>query len=85
MEGGPQRRWLHHIGKAENANCPCDNSTPQTGAHITFDCPTHRAQRTSLLGGRSTWVDAPNEIRVDVNEYEDGVMLFFEYLFAYLT
>ena len=61
--------------------------TPQTGSHITFDCPEHERERTRLLGGKSTWeeIDTPNEIRVDVNEYEGGVMLLFAYLFDYLT
>ena len=58
-------------------------TTPRTvRAHITFDCPTHRRERIRLLGYKSTWeeVDTPNEIRVDVdiNEYEDGVMLFLQ-------
>ena len=30
-------------------------------------------------------VGHPNEIRVDINEYEDGVMIFFSYFFDYLT
>lgn len=61
--------------------------TPQTGHHITFDCPQHGRERTRLLAGKSTWeeVDTSNETRTGVNESDDGVMLFFTYLFAYLT
>ena len=40
-----------------------------------------------MLGGKSAWeeTDTTNEIKVGVNEYEGGVMLFFAHLFAYLT
>ena len=59
----------------------------QTGAHIVFHCPTHKRERVRLLGGKSSWeeIESPNEIRVDINKYEDGVMLFFEYIFGQLT
>ena len=86
-ERGPQQAWLRHVGKTEDPYCPCDGTTAQTGIHITFECPTHRAQRTRLLTGSSTWeeLDTDRPIRVDINEYEDGVMLFFLYLFDHLT
>lgn len=48
-ERGPQKAWLHLIGQAENPNCLCDGLTPQSGHHITFDCPLH-ARRQGLLG-----------------------------------
>ena len=79
----PQRQWPHHIGKAEDATCPCDGTTPQSGNHITFYCPTHQHQRTRCLQGGSNWeeIDRPTWVRVDVNGYEDGIMLFFSILF----
>ena len=66
---------------------PCDGTTAQTGAHIALDCPIHRHERLRLLGDKNNWeeTDSPNMIRVDVNKYEDGVMLFFEYIFDQLT
>ena len=83
---GPQKAWLHHIGKAANPNCPCDNLTSQTGLHLTFDCLLHTHERR-LLGGKDPWeaIDTPNLIKVDVNTYEDGVESFFSYLFDQLT
>ena len=76
-----------YVGKTENPYCPRGNTTTQTGARITFDCPVHQRERTALLGGKNNWeeVDTSNEIRVDVNEYEGGVMLFFAHPFDYLT
>ena len=87
---GPQKHWLHHVGKAADPYdpyCPCDLQIPQTGLHITFTCPLHSQERNHLLGGKQSWeeIDTPHEIRVGVNEYADGVMLFFEYIFNQLT
>ena len=50
-------------------------TSTQSGAHITF---TYRTQRARLLGGGSSWeeLDTPRPIRVDITEYEDGVMIF---------
>ena len=65
------------------------SSARQTGAHIAFECPLHHGQRLALLQGRSTWeeIDEPTKVRIDVNKYEDGVMLFkfVLYLFNFLT
>lgn len=52
-EQGPQKAWLHHVGKTDNPHCPCDGTTAQTGAHITFSCSEHRGERTRLLGGEA--------------------------------
>lgn len=86
-EKGPQKRWLHHISKAENPYCPCDPNAIQTGLHITFTCPLHTRERNRLLGGKQSWedLDTPHLIRIKANEYADGVMLFFEYIFDQLT
>jgi len=35
---GPQKCWLHHIGKADDAGCPCGHPS-QGGEHIFFTCP----------------------------------------------
>ena len=69
------------------AHCPCDGPTPQTGLYITFTCTLYNAQRNRLLARRGTWEEpgTPNEIQVDINRYEDGVIIFFSYLFDYLT
>lgn len=56
-EKGPQRQWLHHIGKAEDPHCPCNHDTVQSGLHITFSCPTHAPTRNRLLGNKRSWED----------------------------
>ena len=78
---------IYHIRETEGPCCPCDGTSRQTGTYITFDCPLHQTQRTRLLQGKSTWdeLDTPTLIRVDINEYEDGVIIFFAYIFDYLT
>ena len=83
---GPQRQWLHHINKADNNSCPCDDNTAQSGHHPTFTCCLHSAARSELIGDRHTWedLDLPHIITIGDDEV-DGVMLFFEYIFDQLT
>ena len=71
----------------EDPYCPCDNLTPQAGHHLTFKCPLHTRERTQLLGDKQTWeeIDTSFMIKVDVNQYEDGVQQFFAHLFDQLT
>ena len=51
-EKGPQRAWLHRIGKADGPSCPCGHPE-QTGEHITFHCPRHENERNRLLRGKN--------------------------------
>ena len=45
---GPQKSWLHHIGKAEDPSCSCGHPT-QDGDHVVFHCPLTGPQRARLL------------------------------------
>ena len=58
---GPQKNWLHRLGRAEDSTCQCGHHL-QNGHHITFDCPRLDEIRKALLGHRKTWVDldSPN-------------------------
>ena len=51
---GPQREWLHHIGKGEDPSCPCGHPS-QDGDHLVFHCPLLREQRGHLLPEEKTW------------------------------
>ena len=61
-----------HIGTAQ--------CTPQDGYHITFQCPTHRQQRTSMIGGRDSdkWeaLDKPFLVR-DRDSGEEGYICYY--------
>ena len=88
---GPQRWWLHHLGKAESPACPCRHNR-QDGHHITFACSIHETERRKLIGARTdnTWEALDQEISIkdeesSREEYFDGVEAFFSHLFAYLT
>ena len=84
---GPQRQWLHHIGKVDTPFCPCDSTTIQSGDHLTFSCRLLQQARRPLIGNRSTWtdLDLPRWIGEDPDNKEDGIELFFSTLFEYLT
>jgi len=58
---GPQKGWLHHIGKAADTMCTCGHPS-QDGNHIVFGCPRLSKERKDLLGARKSWedLDAPN-------------------------
>ena len=51
---GPQKSWLHHVGKAEDPACPCGHPT-QDGDHLVFHCHLLREQRGHLLPEGRTW------------------------------
>ena len=82
---GPQKSWLHHIGKAESPSCPCGHAT-QDGNHLVFACPLLHAQRERLLPPEADcWeaLDAPHwiaEAGEDGKEQEktEGVETFFQ-------
>ena len=85
---GPQRQWLHKIGKAEDPSCPCAAAV-QSGEHIVWQC-------NLLLGGRrwnrvegtrgwedldgKIWVPAEGEGEDDEENQVDGIERFFNYL-----
>jgi len=48
-DGGPQRSWLHRIGKTADPSCPCGHHT-ENGLHLAFECPRFRRVRTYMLG-----------------------------------
>ena len=83
-ERGPQREWLHRIGKADSAECDC--GATQSGAHITFQCPNHQAARRALLGPTAhTWesLDAPRyDPEEEGDDKSDLVEEFLSYLFS---
>ena len=84
---GPQRKWLHLLGKADSPFCQCDDQEPQTGDHLTFQCPLHDQARKTLIPGRQSWedLDNPHWIKTGPNEKVDGVEEFFMYLFHHFT
>ena len=51
---GPQKGWLHHIGRAEDPGSPCGHPL-QDGAHVTFDCPRLANIRKEIIRPRKTW------------------------------
>ena len=83
---GPQREWLHCIGKIDSPLC--DYGEVQSGDHLTFSCPAHHIARQALLGtGKHTWES------LDPPRYHDGgggqehnlVEEFFSYIFAHFN
>jgi len=59
-DGGPQKDWLHRIGKATDPLCPCGH-TSEDGYHLTFVCLRFKKERAELLGNATRWedIDAP--------------------------
>jgi len=51
---GPQKPWLHYIGKSDDPSCPCGHPR-QDGDHITFHCRRFEKERANLLGPLETW------------------------------
>jgi len=80
-ERGPQKAWLHKIGKAENPSCPCGHPV-QTGEHITFHCPRHN-ERNRLLRGKRSWpeIDDPDWRKEGDDPPYDAIESFFDYLY----
>jgi len=75
---GPQRSWLHKIGKAPNPDCP-ECGEEETGEHIVFKCPGHHQERRKL-GEVREWkdLDKPMMKGEEGNRY-DAVEDFFYY------
>ena len=85
---GPQKAWLHHIGKSEDPSCPYGHPS-QDGDHLVFQCPMTEEQRRILLPpGATTWeaLDNPNWItRVrgsgSGEEKEECTEVFFQQMY----
>ncbi|KAF8451226.1 hypothetical protein BGX38DRAFT_1269491 [Terfezia claveryi] len=77
---GPQRAWLHKIGKAESSVCPCVHHT-QDGWHLVFVCPLLHAYRQAL-GSIKDWEDLDRPIWIEEEEEDnwDAVEAFFGFL-----
>ena len=61
---GPQRQWLHRIGKAEDISCPC-GAAVQSGDHIVWGCRLHLSERRrNRMGGLRRWEDIDHPIWV---------------------
>ena len=87
---GPQKSWLHHIGKTTDPSCPCGHPS-QDGDHLVFHCPRLEEQRRRLLPAERTWesLDNPHwvtEARRDGREQEktEGTETFFQDLYWFL-
>ena len=49
---GPQRAWLHHIGKTNDPSCTSGHVT-QDGNHLVFHCPLTAPSRARLRPTRA--------------------------------
>ena len=92
---GPQRQWLHKIGKAEDPSCPC-GAAVQSGEHIVWHCALHRNERRrNRIAEGSTWegldnkVWVPNDnVHVEGRAESDGQQVdgvYVERFFSYLA
>lgn len=79
---GPQKSWLHYIGKEQDKSSPAD-----TRSRTATTCPQWARQRRELLGLRRTWeeLDHPAWAKVGDEEPYDTIELFFHWLFQDLT
>ena len=85
---GPQKAWLHHIGKSEDPSCSCGHPS-QDGDHLVFHCPIYEEQRRNLLPpDANTWevLDDPHWVTGAGNagseeEKEEGTEAFFQQLY----
>ena len=87
---GPQKQWLHHIGKAASPRCSCPDEPPETGHHLVFSCPRFARPRAEFLGERTSWeeLDVPVWKKVGEGadtEYFEATEEFFGYLYGALT
>jgi len=85
---GPKKKWLHHIGKADNPACTCGHS-PEDGWHITFECPRFHEWRAEYLGERRTWEELDKQVWVkrgegDSEEIFEGTEAFFGLIYSRL-
>lgn len=85
-KSGPQKTWLHHIGKANDPICPCGHPR-EDDDHITFSCPRFQKERKELIGPTATWEElgTPRWVKEGDDDPYDQVEAFFGFLFAQLT
>ena len=89
---GPQREWLHKIGKATDTSCPCGERI-QSGEHIVWHCELHDTERrrNKIHQTRTgDWKDLDDPLWVPNDDVEgreesddqqvNGVERFFDYL-----
>ena len=90
---GPQKSWLHHVGKAEDPECSCGHPL-QNGEHLVFECPDLEASRArNLPPDTRTWedLDAPHWVVTEAGgpgreqKKEEGTEIFFQDLYWHLT
>ena len=70
---GPQRSWLHRIGKAESPACQYGHPEA-TGEHITFHCPIWDTQPKNLMGYRKTWSELDEPIWIETGPDKEDVI-----------
>lgn len=82
---GPQKWWLHKIGKADTSSCQCGHHT-ENGHHITFECPLYHIQRQAM-GNIKEWedIDRPIWIKEEDEDDWDAVEVFFGFLYRKLS
>jgi len=78
---GPQNSWLHQIGKASNAGCPCGHPG-EDGHNITFTRLRFTKEGHEFVGAKSTWeeLDAPDWRK----EGDDGLYNAIEAFFSFI-
>ena len=83
---GPQKSWLHRLGKSADLACPCSHPT-QSGKHITFECPTFKDARREFLGARTEWgeLDAPVWVKEGENDAYDAIEAFFDFIYHQIS
>lgn len=82
---GPQKSWLHKIGKSETSLCSCGHHT-ENGHHLTFECPLFLEQRKTL-GNVRDWedLDRPIWVKEDGEDDWDAVEGFFYFMYKRLA
>ena len=85
---GPQKKWLHYIGKAANPACACGHS-PEDERHIMFECPRFRSWRDEYLGERRTWEELDKQFWIkrgegDKEKFFEGTEAFFGLVYGRL-
>jgi len=88
---GPQKAWLHHIGKADDPSCLCGHPI-QDGDHLVFQCPRLATPRARLLPPECGtweeldgphWVTEPGEGGKEQEKFE-GIEAFFQEVYGSL-
>jgi len=82
---GPQKSWLKHIGKAQDAARQCGHPREE-GSHNTVTCPRFRKERREMIGPASTWAELDELMwaKEENDDSYDKVEAFFGLLFTRL-